>query len=354
MKNSKKRGAFVLGRKFAFTLALFLLVFAAASIVKIQAAGNTAGWLWGGSEETSDGTINGNESGVGWISMSGTNYGVTIPTDNTAVTGYAWANASDVPNSSVSHEENGLGWIQFDPAPDNARYPGCGYPAAPCNGVMRNDDNLEGWARFVSIKDALAANNSGGWEGWIKMRGPNYGVQISKMLGVGSGSHTYAWSNELGAIDFGQAQAPCTVPINGSCGNALSQTYCSGGKTPSDYQLCSSTYGNSAVSGDGSAGNPWKWTCFKGNSCGTDDDSCTATYSSPQDGQCGTADGGSFCQGRTPTNAEMCTGGTHPAPSSLDLNLYEVKWTCSGVCSSVNDDCSAKGKKACGWIETNP
>ena len=68
------------GRRWFFSLALFVLVFALACAVKIQAAGNVTGWLWGGTE---DGL--GNNTGVGWISVNNTsgggatNYGVNVP-----------------------------------------------------------------------------------------------------------------------------------------------------------------------------------------------------------------------------------------------------------------------------------
>lgn len=71
MKTSKflKRGL-----RIFFTLALFLLVFAAASVVKIQAAGNVMGWLWGGGTE-SDGSAPWDDANtnVGWISLNRTN-----------------------------------------------------------------------------------------------------------------------------------------------------------------------------------------------------------------------------------------------------------------------------------------
>lgn len=197
-------------------------------VEKIKAA-EVTGWLWGGSEDATIGgrtctygvdatdpaCKDGNETGVGWISMSrkncdpdgdgiveggsspgtkyldcpggqpitqSTSYGVVIPDDNTNVTGYAWS-------------EN-LGWIDFNPAGP--------YPSTTPNynySVKRNGDYLEGWARIVSIPQA--GTNAGGWQGWIKMRGSNYGVQISKMSNDQS---TYAWSDELGWIDFKQAQ----------------------------------------------------------------------------------------------------------------------------------------------------
>lgn len=256
MNKLKRTRFFSLGRKWIFTLALFLLVFAAASVVKVKAgtSDNVTGWLWGGSEEISDGNptngLSGYETGVGWISMNrtdcdtnnngvmdvgdigpsgcpaiGTNiadYGVNIPPSGN-VTGNAWSER--------------VGWIQFNPI---APYPNANCNPNPCpsDGATRNGDNLTGWARILSISQAGA--NAGGWEGWIKMggiaqSGDAYGVKISEMKGVGGGGHTYAWSNELGAIDFGQAkyEDPCTLKFdsdsktlneNGSGSAILSET----------------------------------------------------------------------------------------------------------------------------------
>lgn len=155
MKSVKKTRFFSLGRKWVFTLALFLLVFAAASVVKVQALGNVTGYLWGGSEDKNlGGNYNvwppdGNETGVGEIRMSGTiqdgsgnKYGVDLPSSDGSITGgddYAWS-------------EN-IGWIDF-------------------NGVnvttVGSERRLSGQARVVAIKDA--GTNAGGWQGWINWR----------------------------------------------------------------------------------------------------------------------------------------------------------------------------------------
>lgn len=195
------------------------LVFGLAIFQKAQAAPVT-GWLWGGGAEP-DGVApwDGTNTNVGWISANrlncdsngdGTtdtgNYancpvGLPVTTDNNYrldipssgnVTGYAWS-------------EN-IGWIDFNP-------PGP-YPAAPNSSATKNGDYLEGWARIMSIPQN--AGNNGGWEGWIKMKGSNYGVQISKMDGTGN-NPTYAWSDELGWIDFSRAKIDMTLKICSSC-----------------------------------------------------------------------------------------------------------------------------------------
>lgn len=232
MRKTKKSKIFAKGQKWFFTLALFLLVFAVASSVKVWAAGNVTGWLWGGGTE-SDGVApwNGTNTNVGWISVNRSdcdsdrngvtdrgnysdcpvgqgittsdNYGLNIPSSNGAVTGYAWS-------------EN-LGWIDFS-----------GVSVT----TTASEKRLSGRARIVGIKTEYekTPSNSGGWLGWIKMAGDganwsgsscagtnnynnsnrcNYGVKID-----GSGNFSgYAWSDELGWVDFSKAkyEESCTL-----------------------------------------------------------------------------------------------------------------------------------------------
>lgn len=254
MKEPKNSKYFRLSRKWFFTLALFILVFAAASAVKIQAAGVVTGWLWGGSEDATLGgaedcttfpagasCIDGDETGVGWISMNGSNYNVSVPDSgctDCAVKGYGWANASDFPNSSISNEGNGLGWIDFNPQDDcTTAEPGSGkYKAASCTppsgnaGVFRSGDNLTGWARFVGIAKESAMGNSGGWEGWIKMFNVSINPTTGQMTGFGWNGEEPGTggniANGLGWIDFSKAKivslATLTMypdPLNLQTGN---------------------------------------------------------------------------------------------------------------------------------------
>jgi hypothetical protein len=322
--------------KWSASLALFILVFAAASFLKVQAAQVITGWLWGGSEDGNIGgtigSIDGNETGVGWISMSSTNpgagrsvsYGVTVD-DSGKLSGYAWS-------------EN-IGWVSFN----ESDLTGC--PSAPnCSATLSSDrEKLQGWARIMSIPQAGA--NAGGWQGWISLSdsnpndGVNYGVEVSKMDGTGN-SPTYAWSDELGWIDFSRAKIEsCDPPA------CATKVLCEGDKfTTCDSSFCTNG-GSCALTGD----TTWKCT----NSCG--EVSCSAFIQNPEDGVCGPADEKSFCTGQAPTDADLCSGGEpDPKANLLDLNAYEIKWQCLGSCGGTSEDCSARGKKACGWIETNP
>ncbi|HAV11612.1 MAG TPA: hypothetical protein DCX32_03660 [Candidatus Moranbacteria bacterium] len=205
-------------KKVLFSLAIFFLAFSAVSVVRTNAA-SFAGWLFGGGTE-SDGVApwDGTNTNVGWISMSSTNtgvgsYGVTVPDTDGPVTGYAWAGGDE----SSSTSGTSLGYIDFNPQDGHCTtgVPVAGqYKAASCvdpdggnGGVSRSGGYLQGWARIVEIASASAIGNSGGWSGWIKLKGNTFGVEISKMDG-NRNTPTFAYSDELGWINFGEAEVP--------------------------------------------------------------------------------------------------------------------------------------------------
>lgn len=172
---------------------LFCSTFMLGAFLKANAA-LVSGYLWGGTEQVSDGTINGNETGVGWIDLSNK---IDIPSSDGNVSGYGWS-------------EN-IGWVDFEPQ----NHCGSAYVAASCTnpdgnhstGVSRSGDTLVGWARIVSIAVASDSNNSGGWVGWVKMNN----VSIDSATGQMSG---YAWSDELGWISFANAKIEVSKILN--------------------------------------------------------------------------------------------------------------------------------------------
>ena len=231
-------------RKIIFTLFVFLVCFSLGAAMKVTAGvdDNVSGWLWGGSEDANIGPIgilnDGNETGVGWISMNSTdcdtnsngffdiacggdditttvvNYGVNIPTANGDLSGYAWS--------------SNLGWISFN----NTDCPAGIFSG--CN-ARREGNNLAGYARIVDIKDALAVGNSGGWEGFIDLSG----VSINPSTGDLSG---YGWNGEnntdpsvapnnvangLGWIDFSGAKVSC-IPDSVCSSHVITYGICSG------------------------------------------------------------------------------------------------------------------------------
>ena len=174
-----------------FSLLVFIFSFSLVSVIKIKAAAtdNTSGWIWGGSD---DGM--GNYTGAGWMSVNNTNtvgtvsYGMNIPVSDGNLSGYAWS-------------EN-LGWLSFNVAD----LTGC--PSGTCS-ARKIGNSLKGWARILGISQAGA--NSGGWSGWIKLGSEtgdpvNYGIALNADGTITKGQNTsYAWSDELGWVDFSRA-----------------------------------------------------------------------------------------------------------------------------------------------------
>ena len=236
---------------------------------------NVLGWLWGGTTEDSPGTLE-RATGLGWVSSDNTTpgagggpgYGLNIPPDTCTgsgcdVTGYAWS--------------SNVGWIDFQPSspyPGNRGNPSdnCGVGSCPNFPARRNGNNLEGWARIVSI--AQAGLNSGGWEGWIKLRGPNYGVTITndnppKVT-------DYGWSPELGWVNFlsttlgggggslpsGQITAnpnPCDISPGGTvCSSNISWSSTNAANPEVRYSVCTPTgCGSESQFGTGISGSQY-------------------------------------------------------------------------------------------------
>jgi len=178
-----------------------LLLLALIVSTPLVFAENVEGWLWGGGVTPNPSGY----QGMGWISGTsnnqpgGASYAINIPENDGNVSGYAWS----------EH----YGWIDFDPSNP--------YPAAPNHNVRRDGDMLKGWARIVAIQDE--GLNSGGWEGWIKMSGSGWGVDVTKF---GTSEKTYAYSDELGWIDFSRLGAVIeldTLTICTSSGNKITE-----------------------------------------------------------------------------------------------------------------------------------
>lgn len=186
--------------------ALSILILANSQVVLADSGESMRGWSWGGSEESADATINGNETGLGWLSLNSMNcdpdedgqsegaadcppsgspvadYGVHVPQTDGDLNGYAWS-------------EN-LGWVSFQ----SADLGGC--PSAPC-AARREGDEIHGWARVVNIP--AAGSNAGGYGGWIKLHSESgdavsYGWDIDTVPSPDE-VNGYIWSSEFGWID---------------------------------------------------------------------------------------------------------------------------------------------------------
>jgi hypothetical protein len=145
---------------------------------RVGAGDNVFGWAW--------------SENIGWISFNsttgggGTDYGVSIEPDGT-FSGYAWS-------------EN-IGWISFN----QAELSGC--PSGTCQAevdLLSHDLEVSGWARALAYGD--------GWDGWISLRGSNYGVKIN---GETKDFEGWAWGDfVVGWISF-------------NCNNPETPTACS-------------------------------------------------------------------------------------------------------------------------------
>lgn len=144
---------------------------------KAGPADNVSGWAW--------------SENIGWISFNNTsgggatNYGVNIAPDG-VFSGYAWS-------------EN-IGWISFNRS-DTGAPPGSPDYGTHLAEVDLDTGDVSGWARALTY--------NGGWSGWIKLRGPTYGVSINRDTGEFYG---WAWSNQVvGWISFN-----CANPESGN------------------------------------------------------------------------------------------------------------------------------------------
>lgn len=406
--------------RIVLTLVLFVLIFAAAGTIKIKAAGNVTGWLWGGSEDcdmdrngfrdvlcggdntntpvgtTGDGLINGNETGLGWISVNGDNsgaeggadYGVTIPTEDGPLSGCAWS-------------EN-IGYLCFDPL----YLAGC--PSEESCQARREGNFLKGWARFMEIRSERMRGNSGGWEGWVSLNSSNcdsdenkyidvvcggdnsstpvvsYGVDLTKLDGTGQ-NHTYAWSDELGWIDFSRvtvAEFPATIEfvpssetMNESSTNSVTlretKAYDCGqvnlassnesiarvtSSTQLDFSASAQDSENVTLQAESVEKDESVQITAVSERCGnaTLELNVSDISVSSNSCECGTANGQNFCgiNALTAENNDLCPVGL--SASDFQATYSQYKWTCDdgiGGCDP-KADCSASA--ICGWIETNP
>ncbi len=190
---------------FLFSLAFSGAFFTSVLYAHADSSASARGWAWGGSETTADGVIDGDETGLGWISLNSVNcdaddsgqsdgvgacppsgtaiasYGVNIPIGSGELSGYAWS-------------EN-VGWISFQ----KSDVAGC--PSGVCS-AYRSGNIIRGWARILSPLDA--GTNAGGFEGWIKLHSEvgdpvSYGITINTAVAPAR-IDGYAWSNEFGWI----------------------------------------------------------------------------------------------------------------------------------------------------------
>ena len=164
-------------RKIIFSFFLCLSLFFCVFIVTVLAATATfTGYSW--------------SSNVGWISMSGTGYGVTIDDTTGGIEGYAWGGTG---------LGTGIGWIKF------GGLSGCPSGGSCDSGVDLATGELVGWARACSATasgDCTGPLNpyGGGWDGWISLNCSNTGDcgnNNYKWELAGSNITGFAWGGDV-------------------------------------------------------------------------------------------------------------------------------------------------------------
>jgi len=165
MKFKNKKYKIISMASFMFILIFIFLLYQAdiSKTVAQTSTSNLSGYAW--------------SSTIGWISMSGTGYGVELNSNDQTLSGYAWSPI--------------IGWIQFGELTT-------GFPSGP--GTISADakydtvnNKLTGWVK------ANAADNNG-WDGWISLSGTGYGIDVNSTNGNFSG---WAWGSDVvGWIDF--------------------------------------------------------------------------------------------------------------------------------------------------------
>ena len=152
---------------------------------------------------------------VGWIDLNCANsgvcashsFGLSVAPDG-AVSGYAWS--------------DNVGWVSANAADLS----GC--PSAPCTATL-SSTKLSGWLKALSGGSA----QSGGWDGFISVSGPSYGVTRAPGAPTFSG---YAWGDMV--IGWLTLSIPLLPPAPPECrpifscvGNAVHNS-CTGADTP--------------------------------------------------------------------------------------------------------------------------
>jgi hypothetical protein len=198
--------------KFAGTFFLFLLIILVASLsyfARFSLADlNFSGFGWLGNDLVNG--LNTNEPAVGWASFSsgqttcgGSAYAVTLGgnqgDDTRPVSGYAWfgiGSASDPYSTTLSglacqSDAESIGWVNFQAgAPAFCNTSDC-HPAEWHRTGSDFQGYIDGWAKIVSMGD----------DGWIRLKGPTYGLSLQQD-GLTTGD-SYGWNSGGSDISIG-------------------------------------------------------------------------------------------------------------------------------------------------------
>jgi len=158
-----------------------------------------------------------------------------------------------------------------------------------------------------------------------------------------SGNGPWLWqcdSLPSGALNPVNCQADRS--LKGRCGSADGSSVA---RAPGGPSLCSE--GNAtSVSGNG----PWSWRCEGTNTAASSDDAtCSAGLNvcepgptgNPENGTCGSANGGEFLTASAVAAAQRCLTGN---PSTVTAAANSFSWTCNGTGSGATNQNCAAGK----------
>jgi len=371
---------------FVIALSFFL----ASAVGVLASTYGFTGWGWSADDNSSQSTCGGASQpsciaqGIGWTLFSNSAYhlatpfGVYVDGSTGELSGYSW-------NSNV-------GWVTFNTSDlvkcntnpgDSCPVGSGGNPHGHINvkispaGVITGNGITDGWARFCGVfvsgcSGALRPNiQRGGWDGWVSLAGPNYGIvyhtDTQQFTGYAwgggidsSGNAGFGWmSNFLGtAINI------TPPPVYGLTFWADSYSILSG----SSVNLHWSTKGVSSctASGDWSGAKDasdgthtlstgaltsvktYNLVCLTSAGDTTGTQSVTVTIASsvtPEDGICGLANG--VATHSKPIN-NLCEKGSASAVAQSGNNW---EWTCGGVNGGSPASCSSLIKKAVKIIE---
>ncbi|MBU4298460.1 PKD domain-containing protein, partial [Patescibacteria group bacterium] len=124
-------------------------------------------WSWGG-----DGITVPTQVGIDtdwWAQI----YGVNIDPSTGIFSGYAWAGGGEAGGVATAT----IGWISFA----TSSLVSC--PSGSCEAKLNADNTVSGWARACSVFQSgcsgATSTNTGGWDGWVRLRNTNYGVSLN-------------------------------------------------------------------------------------------------------------------------------------------------------------------------------
>ena len=176
-----------------------LVIFQSAQAAKSD---NVYGWAWSedigwisfnniNCDTDSNGRIDGGDNAPLGCPANGTivaPYGVTVDMATGEFFGHAWSEY--------------IGWISFNRNETGAP------PAPPYNGIEPyiakldwNTNEVSGWARVLSVVQNPLQRERGGWDGWIKFRGANYGVWLDKSVDPAE-FRDFAWADQFPVVGW--------------------------------------------------------------------------------------------------------------------------------------------------------